>query len=145
MVKDHGAGYDGVREARFYFGTDVAPDNTPPGVDPVDLGPGKTEIRLHQGRPSTNPTARNSGTGSAGCLVSPLYTQFRTRMIELYQIDYQALHDGAENQQVQLLAGLNHAGSEAMWNSTQLAPRDWVDKLRATLWLIRPDERPLPA
>jgi hypothetical protein len=44
-VNDPGAAYDGVCEARFYFGTPVTPDMPPAGADPN--GGGKTLIRIH--------------------------------------------------------------------------------------------------
>lgn len=145
-VTDRGAAYDGVREARFYFSTPVTPDNAPAGQDPN--GGGKTLIRLHYSR-FNNP---GGGASSAGCLVSPMFEGFRTRMIELYQDDFRAVN-GANDPEVQKLRGRNHAQSETLWNNTQngvggaanqLTAGNWNDRLRSSLWVIRPDERPLP-
>lgn len=144
-LTDRGATYDGVCEARFYFSKPVLPDNTPFGTTP-DIR-GKTHIRLHYSRihkPS-------DGIDSAGCLVSPMFNDFRTLMIELYQEDYRAVN-GVYDSKLQKLWGCDQAQSEMFWTNTNqkigkaadwLTAQDWKDKLKATLWLIRPDELPL--
>ena len=143
-VTDSGATYDGVQEARFYFSTPVGDDSCQPGQEPKDGGLGKTKIRLHQGQKDK----QNEGSGSAGCLVSdrfanPECSNFRDLMIRLYQENYRVLN-GKYDTSIQPLMGVNHQGAQAIWDKGKISEPDWKGKLKASLWLIRPDERPLP-
>ena len=146
-VIDPGAAYDGVREARFYFSTPVVADSVAPPAIP-NIG-GKTVIRIHF-------SVHNSpghGCSSAGCIVSPAVYGFRDRLIDLYQDEYQAFHGpGTQDTEVQKAYGRDHAQSQTLWNNTatgigaaanRLTYANWNDKIVGTLWVVRPDERPL--
>jgi hypothetical protein len=145
-VKDAGAAYDGVREARFYFSTPVTPDVAPAGADPN--GGGKTQIRIHH----TVTNAAGGGCSSAGCIVSGDFYAFRDAMIDLYQTDFAAAHGGRRDAAMDRLRGADHAQSQTIWRRTQgedhsagptVTAAEWDDRMRGTLWLVRPDERPL--
>lgn len=145
-VNDTGAAYDGVREARFYFSTPVTPDVAPPGVAPN--GGGKTLIRIHYSQ-TNRPTG---GCSSAGCIVAGDFYTLRDQLINLYQADYAASHGGARYAPLDLLHGADHATSGTIWRRTQGLDRsagptvtaaEWNNHIRGTLWLVRPDERPL--
>ena len=135
--------YDGVRENRYYFGAAVTEDTAAANQEPSD-GPGKTVIRLHYG----NTGSTSIGTGSAGCLVSPVYFQMRNYLIHLYQQEREAL--GQERDaDLDTIYGFGNALGTANGNGNragyfQLTDESvWNEKLAGTLWLIRPDERPL--
>lgn len=137
---------DGVREARFYFSTPVTADTAVPETILVNKGPGKTEIRLHHGT-DDNP---GGGCGSAGCIVAPRYEQLRDRLIELYQADFTAFN-GAGNidTEVAKVYDKRFKESKELWTNTKdntgtehLTAPNWNDKIKGTLWIIRPDERP---
>lgn len=134
--------YDGVREARFYFSTPVKKDIAPPGTNPgpgETLGletSGKTGIRIHW---SDKDILR-----SAGCLVSPHYHALLNKLIEIYQAEYKAFFSGATDLQVNRLRFLTHRQAEDLYRRSGVKLKDWTDKIAGTLWLIRPDERPLP-
>jgi hypothetical protein len=134
-VRDPGAAYDGVREARFYFGEVVTADVAVAPAVPNVLG--KTLIRIHDAH------ANGGGTGSAGCLVSPRFYAFRDRVIERYQIEHQAAHGGAVDGPVQQVYGRNAAQSAALLNGDLVTFNQWTNRIRGTFWLVRPDERPL--
>jgi hypothetical protein len=159
-VSDAGAAYDGVREARFYFSTPVTEDTAPVGVNP-ETDPqqrGKSLIRIHHSE-----TNSPGGCSSAGCIVSGDFYAFRDQLIDLYQADYDAAHGGTRDVAVDRLRGIGHEGSRRVWCRTQAAsgaaqdPRcpaglgpgptvtagEWNNRIRGTLWLVRPDERPL--
>jgi hypothetical protein len=145
-VIDPAAHYDGVRDARFYFSTPVAPDRAPAGTVPRDRGPGKTEIRFHHGLSN-----RPGGTRSAGCIVAPIYHLLRDRLIDLYQAEFAAFHGaGNQDREVRKVYNLNQDRSVELWTNTQnrvpgtdhLTEHNWNNKIKGTLWLIRPDERP---
>jgi hypothetical protein len=143
-VIDPGAPYDGVRRNRFYFGQNVTEDTAiAPALPSAALG--KTGIRLHMGN-LTSPT----GTGSAGCLVSPSFRNLRDLLIDLYQHEL-ALRNAARDTEIQKVYGRDLARSQTLWHDShngalparrKLADGDWVGKIKGTLWLIRPDERP---
>jgi hypothetical protein len=146
-VIDKDATYDGVREARFYFATPVTADSVVALALPQDGGGGKTTIRLHAGT-RTNSTG---GTGSDGCAVSPSFFQLRDELIRLYLAEYLRIN-GEEDREVTKLLGKGLAESKTLWWDTQngtgkaadrLAESQWRDKIVGTLWLIRPDEKPL--
>lgn len=145
-VRDRGAAYDGVREARFYFDTPVTADVAPLGANPN--GGGKTLIRIHH-------SVTNNSTGGAssdGCIVSGDFYAFRDAMISLYQEDYARTHGGARSAPMDGLRGANRATSETIWNRTAgnihtpgptMTAGEWNNHIRGILWLVRPDERPL--
>jgi hypothetical protein len=145
LVRDHGEAYDGVRENRFYFGREhhdtdysVTPDSAAPGTNPVDGGPGKTEIRLHFS------IDNGAGCSSAGCVVSPVYYAFRQLMVQLYQVGYAAAHGGANNADIdQIGNATTRPASEALYNANPAGTLGWRDELEGNLWIVRPDERPL--
>ena len=145
LVRDHGEAYDGVRENQFYFGREhhdtdysVTPDSAAPGTNPVDGGPGKTEIRLHF---SIN---NDAGCSSAGCVVSPVYYAFRQLMVQLYQVDYAAAHGGANNADInQIGNATTRPASEALYNANPAGTLGWRNELEGNLWIVRPNERPL--
>ncbi len=152
--------YDGVQEARYYFRTPVAQDVTggPGGAN----SPGKTAIRIHFG----NQGAGGGGTGSAGCVVSSNYYALRDVLIERYQAEYAAFHGpGAHDAEVSKAHSATmpvgavgadvHARSMSLWNNSFPAPgagaapnkltyANWTSKFAGELWVIRPDELPLP-
>lgn len=124
---------DVVQEARFYFPTQVTRD-----------ADGKGAIRIHLG----NTTMPNGGTGSEGCIVSPLFYELRRQIIARYQAEYAALHppNGSDAQVQKAANATTHAQSTALYGNTGpggLLASNWNDKICAVLWLIRPDERPL--
>lgn len=144
-VKDVTAAGDSVAAARFYFPEIVVPDQD-----------GKTGIRIHDAsQGSVNSQAR--GSGSAGCLVSFNFYALRDALIELYQNEYARLHETPvnrhpEDSEVRKAYHLTRAQSMDLWYVTesatgqpqnQLTSAGWTNKIVGTLWLIRPDERPL--
>lgn len=126
---------DTVAQARYYFDR-VSGD----GTDSTDRGEGvradphKDEIRLHYG----NPTGTRSG--SAGCLVSPVYDRFRADLIAIHQRERVMLGRDADPALAQIATADTHAAAMALYNSTD---PDWVGVLNGRLWLARPEERPL--
>lgn len=141
-VADLGESYDGIREARYYFRTPVTEDHAYPPHKPVGGGAGKGTIRIHRG------SRKSKGTGSEGCLVSPLYKDLRDKLILRYQRDYVAVHAGGVNAQIQKLFGLTYEETELLHEKVhpihgELPATEWNDKILGTVWIIRPDERPL--
>jgi hypothetical protein len=137
-VTDPDAAYDGVREARFYFATPVTEDRAIPPQNPIGGGVGKTEIRIHLG----NLNQAGGGTGSAGCLVSPLFFDLRRELIARFQADSPTGADA----QVQKASVLTLAQSQQLLAGAilgGLTANNWNDKVTGNLWLIRPDERPV--
>ena len=124
---------DHVAGARNYFGGLVGAIDQDANVTPdVD---GKSQIRFHHGN-----RADREGTGSAGCLVH--YAGFyglRTKMALIYLAEHNALDPNASDDAVRRVSragDLRH--SKTLYGTLQ---DGWAYKLRATLWLIRPDER----
>ncbi|WNG48137.1 hypothetical protein F0U60_31350 [Archangium minus] len=135
-VTDPNAAYDGVREGRYYFTTPVTEDRVAPPANPADPGNGKTEIRIHDAHDTGN------GSGSAGCITSPDYFTLRDYLIDRQQVDHEALNGpGTQDAQLAQLNGLGRQATHNAWNNN-LAP-NWTGKISGTLWVIRPDERPL--
>lgn len=132
--------YDGVREARYYFENNVEEDQALPNEEPNVKG--KRLIRLHQGSQGSN-TNQTSGSGSLGCLVSPLYCDMRTYLIWLYLEEYSLTSGDAHiDLEVDKIFGLNIHKSKKHWENNLLLRKNWNEKIVGTLWLIRPDERP---
>lgn len=123
---------DTVAEARHYFPEKVTRD--------LD---GKKLIRLHRG----NRSMANSGSNSEGCLVSPSFYELRMLLIDAYQDEYQMLHAPAvRDAEVGKAAELDHEKVLKLYGGTikgGLSPGNWSDKIFGTLWLIRPEERPI--
>lgn len=145
-VADTMASYDGVRVARFYFATPVTRDEPPVGTNPGIRG--KTELRLHQG----NINRPAGGTGSAGCLVSTSYYDLRDQLIDLYQAEYTGIHgQGNRDAEIDKARNLTHQQSQTLWTDTQnnvrganhLIANNWNGRMVGTVWIIRPDERPI--
>jgi hypothetical protein len=148
---------DYVRYARFYFPRTVTDDRqtiveNKKDKKKIKLPVGKTEIRLHWSRSQKGqPRCRAKTKGenldyknSAGCLVSPLFERFRREMINLYQEDYKA-HTSTRNTDLDEIACAHrHLDSVDLFlKDRKLLGARWHGKLAATLWLIRPDERPV--
>ena len=143
-VKDPDATYDGVREARRYYENPVVPDRAGPTAPPAYPGLGKTNLLLHYSNPGSNGNQR-SGSGSAGCLVSPDFYSLRDVLVEIYQNEHIALAlNGTRDDEVQKVLGLRNEKSKQLWTANQLTDTNWDGKLCGTLWVIRPDEPPLP-
>ena len=133
-IPQHGGeaaqGQDTVHDARNYFAEQVT-------VDPN----GKTLIRLHRG------SSAATSSGSDGCLVNPSFYDLRDALINRHVLDFQAANPGVDDPRYAVLEGKSHVET-VMFYSTSTSPTsvrrsDWDDKLVATLWLIRPDERPV--
>jgi hypothetical protein len=150
-VVTRGAG-DHVDEARFYFDNVANPPGTwaaPPESLTVRVdGNGKGTIRIHDGHTNTDGDIA-SGTGSAGCVVSPLVHEWRELMIDLHQQE-RALLGSPPDPQLTVIAGCNtRAAAQALWTNSHgatppaMPDSGWVHKLAARLWVIRPEERPL--
>jgi hypothetical protein len=142
---------DSVAAAKFYTGT---PSPPAPGVagDPDILDsdvwpddnqqdrPGKGAIRLHEG------SKFQFGSGSAGCMVSPEYTQMRTELIKLYYRDYVDYYGpGVTDLELdKIVNSVTIDASKALYDGKTAPPEEeWKDKVVGTLWLVRPDELPI--
>ncbi|HEU4734102.1 MAG TPA: hypothetical protein VFT22_39700 [Kofleriaceae bacterium] len=132
-------GQDTVSEARHYFDEAVTADSN-----------GKGLIRLHLG------TRNGSNSGSKGCLVSPVFYQLRDFLIRRHLADFAAANPGAQLPHYSILEGASHDKSTKLYNNSvslpagsapldgnHLARGQWDNLLVASLWLIRPDERPI--
>lgn len=152
---------DFVRYARFYFRETVADDSeTRLTHRPSTRNHrGKNFIRFHWSRSRIGQLAcenprwtscerqrkirRAIFMNSAGCLVSPLFELFRAKMIDLHQEDYEARKGSRDTSLDNIKGLLQHINSENHFKSNRSRRSHWHGKLRATLWLIRPDERPV--
>lgn len=147
-IVDAGANYDGVRNARFYFSTPVTDDST--AGDPTVGTAGKKDVRIHRGTRNDTPT--HPGSGSAGCLVSPNFFDLRNWLIALYEEEYEAINGpGMQDAEVMKAFGTD-ALCQTLWDNTtantgpaaqRLTDTNWNSKIVGSLWVIRPDERPL--
>jgi hypothetical protein len=167
---DHYPRDDTTREAAFYFENSppqnhahdefsedadvwdtVTADRLGPNQDTDDTD-GKTAIRFHW-----SPHYRGvKNARSAGCITSPSYPGLRLAMIEIYQAEYEAL-EGTRDGEVERLAtdGINQGSAEDLYdeNGTNQLWSEYADvgggagrrfgKIYGTLWLIRPDQRPV--
>ena len=164
---------DAIERAKFYYGTPSPPAgavaNEPNLLDPKVWAdndaanrPGKGEIRLHRGS-----FGQRFGTGSAGCIVSPEYVDMRTDLLALFEQDYFEFYgpDAFDAYVRQVLGANNNKDSEKLYkkkvpvldkdgnpvNDENGNPKTkpafpqagWNNKVVGTLWLIRPDERPV--
>ncbi|KYF57584.1 hypothetical protein BE04_28380 [Sorangium cellulosum] len=118
-VVDPGQISDHVRDARFYFSSPVTRDPD-----------GKTTIRIHRGN------MRSRGSGSAGCVVSPVFRELRDVLIERHQENRRALAE-PEDADLQRLHRKSDKDAETLWLGRR---GGWDNKITATLWVIRPDE-----
>lgn len=145
---------DSIAAARFYTGTPAPPAPAVPGnpdqldprvwLDNAPPMPGKRLIRLHRG----NRGARY-GSGSAGCMVAPDYIAMRTDLLSLFERDYAEYH-GPNTFDVgvrRLLNATTPQASTNLWTpggpGPDLAPGDWTNKVVGSIWVVRPDERPV--
>jgi hypothetical protein len=143
---EHGSIGDYVTGARFYFD------------DRVTENKEKPSIRLHYGNVGTSGTPNESG--SQGCLVSPLYYVLRQVLVARHLDDFAALNPGAKLPQYRILETApekipnkvpggareifdRSSKSGAKSGEDVVLAKEWQDRIVATLWLIRPDERPL--
>jgi hypothetical protein len=120
---------DSVSEGRFYFATPVTADAN-----------GKQLIRLHHSRDESV-----AGCSSAGCVVSHVYEDMRSALVDIYNEEHKAFN-GVGDAEVDKLDGLDHQESMDLYEACidgGLTDVNWIDKLVGTLWIIRPDERPL--
>jgi len=137
---------DAVANAWYYFGTPQA-NVTLNAVVTQDLAPaaaaGKTHIRIHRG------TLNGSGSGSDGCVVSPVCAQFKSQLIARYNQHYTAFHGpGSIDTQLPRICATpvcenaTYGPPDApQWpGSAQIPAADWNLKLAGIFWLIRPDE-----
>ncbi|MEV4627317.1 peptidoglycan-binding domain-containing protein [Micromonospora sp. NPDC049523] len=151
---------DHVAHGRFYLQNMSNPRPLPGAGQPwqpfepllhvPDDGNGKVHIRFHDGHNNIDEEDAPAGTGSAGCIVSPAYFDLRRQLIEIHQEERGLL--GAEpDAPLADLAPLGRTDSRNLWthsNSTTPGPlphvtaAQWVNKIAARLWLVRPDERP---
>jgi hypothetical protein len=130
-------GYDGVRENRFYFDQTVTEDTAPPGTDP-SAGSGKTLVRIHRG----NRTAVETGSGSEGCIVSPLYFELRSALIDIHFVEHTMVDPAPFDPRLDTIgAALTPAANTTAYGA--IPASTWNDKIALFLWIIRPDERPL--
>ena len=140
---------DSVAQARFYFGTPSPPAAAVPGnanaLDPrVMADPnGKRLIRLHRG------SRNQAGTGSAGCVVSPDYLDMRTELLRLFEDDYKEYY-GPKTFDAEVRKLTNASSPQASTNlwtlgdqTPDLTEANWLNKVVGTIWVIRPDERPI--
>ena len=148
-VVDFGAGrrlamnqlFDAVREGRWYFEEETRDDTKLTAGVPTGSGPGKTLIRFHHG------LVASTASQSAGCIVSPKYTDLRSNLIQLYVAERVAFYpDGAAaaaDADIARLIGIAHDDAESLWRANSVTFAEWAEKLVGWLWIIRPDERPL--
>jgi hypothetical protein len=148
---------DHIAAARFYTGTPAPPappaptgDPDPDKLDPrvfPDAAPdgtaGKKLIRLHRGN-----FGGKFGSGSAGCMVSPEYVKMRTDLLKLFESDYAEYYgEKTFDAEVRKVVNANsNSASETLYKlgtSAGLTGGNWNNKVVGTLWVIRPDERPI--
>lgn len=127
--------YDGVHEARRYFLNPVTADEA--DADEIPNVEGKRLIRLHYGGSSGN------YSGSKGCIVSPYYYEMRNSLIEIYQDEHELLNgSGTEDEDIdEVFQNETHNENKDAYDD--IDDNKWNNKIVGTLWLIRPDERPL--
>jgi hypothetical protein len=150
---DQLTGYDGVREAAFFFRESTPPDDaTQDAFDPVpadraiedspsDNGTGKTDIRIHH-----SPRCRNNrGATSAGCLVSPSYPGLRRLLIQWNSDERDALSMGDDDDLEEVLRETETftQAEDAYGRRGRRRVDGWANKIAGTFWLIRPDQRPV--
>jgi hypothetical protein len=154
---------DHVLRARFYSGTPNPPATVADGAQNnviservmSDQGAnppaGKGAIRFHRGN------VTGSNTGSAGCVVSPIYYEMRNELIRIYEEECREFYGaaGIDAHIHQILAqtaipsttvanifNANNA-AEALYGANTPTDPQWVNKLVGAFWLVRPDEVPL--
>lgn len=134
--------YDHVANARFFYrplqngvGATVDRDND-----------GKTEIRIHFSR---DQRGNNRSCDSAGCIVSPVMSDLRTALIDIYQDerrllglppDVQVARLRGQSQDAIQRAGGIYDQDDAGGGLIQAA---WNGAIMGTFWLVRPDQLPL--
>ncbi|HEX2947598.1 MAG TPA: hypothetical protein VHT96_16795 [Clostridia bacterium] len=134
-IMDYHTDTDKCSHAKYYF------TDSPNAVLDND---GKTMIRFHYGEQGNQQgVQQGSGTGSAGCLVSPNFNVMRDRLIEFYQEIYRLKNKGNEDAKVNKIYQKDHKLSKQIWTNSGLQAADWNNKIFGTLWLVRPDEKPL--
>lgn len=157
LIREPGKSFQyGVQNARFYFDSPVADDSTTGNPDDnYTKNPnGKTGIIIHHG----NDINENGGSGSAGCLVSPLNAEMRSRILNIY-IDHK-LYSGVYirntnlslnsvggvhlNSKLKTLAEKNtQSSSISLYNNRTFNASYWDHLVKGVIYLIRPDEKAL--
>jgi hypothetical protein len=131
---------DKVAESRCYFLANVVQQPLNSSLSAIRLHVGNDGINIGQGAYSIH-------SGSEGCLVSPVYYALRDFLIKRHLADHQALSDNkSEFPAYRSLYGKGHVASKSAFLSNgvdHVKKEEWNDLLVATLWLIRPDERPV--
>jgi hypothetical protein len=132
-----------INEARDYFTPSVDSDrhvSVPPDPD------GKNSVLLHQGNQGLETTRRPNGslpprgTGSHGCFVHfSGFLALRTALADA------VLAFREDNAVRKVRERTTRLASQALFADVKQLPLHqlWRDKVRGTLWLIRPDELPL--
>lgn len=91
--------YDGSHEASYYFGKTVETDSAPLKEIPPHGTKylGKQLIRLHYGGIESDGRTKKIN-GSAGCLVSPDFVEFRRYLIQYHLSEYAYFYDAKKTQ-----------------------------------------------
>jgi hypothetical protein len=136
VVDSYETSYDGVREARYYFSDPPTDDSAAVGSDPGVAG--KLYIRLHFGESR----APNDGTGSAGCVVSPFFYNFRDPLIAIHRERRTRL--GLAADAAGRIFGFDREQSvRELRNPRGVSAAQWNNRIFGVLWVIRPQERAL--
>jgi hypothetical protein len=134
-LRSQGRAHGKVNNARCYFQSSTT------ATDHSQCG-----ILLHSGLPFQNP-AQSDWNWSLGCVVSDECFQLRCILIEAFQRMQNAV-SGSRIPKIDRLRFLDQAASQAEYTSAGHQPTnavtktDWDFVIFATLYLIRPDEKP---
>jgi hypothetical protein len=96
---------------------------------------GKQRVRIHYGNQAGN------GTGSAGCVVSPLYFELRARLIARHQAERTLLGLAADADLDAIADARTLQESKDLYNAGAVGDAEWTGRLAAHLVLVRPDRR----
>jgi hypothetical protein len=142
------ANNDACANAWYFFGTPQA-NGTLNNVVTQDLLPaaaaGKRLIRVHRG------SNGGTGSGSEGCIVSPISANLRAALTARHQQDYTAYHGpGSTDTRIALVCAtpqcecatyISSGPCAGNWpGGAQIPDTQWDDKIAGMFWLIRPDE-----
>jgi hypothetical protein len=62
----------------------------------------------------------------------------RTQLVNLFEEEYRALHNGAEEAHIARLRGATQAGAQTIWDHNEADT--WANAFRGKLWMVRPDQ-----